>query len=329
MRLCRFINPKKPFRYLLMAMVAALPSIGHAAGDVFPSKPIRLIVPTAGGTVDLIARYVAPPLSIAWKQPVVVDSRPGASGAIGAGIVAQAQPDGYTILASYNPLVNNAFLRKDVRDRFSDLQPITLAVASEQVLVVNPALPVANLAGFINLAKQKQGALNYASIAPGSASHLTMELFKARAGIDLEHIPYQGAGPAINALLGHNTDAGFFAVANVIQLVKAGQLKALAVTGSKRLKSLPEVPSMAELGFQNFDAAIWIGFSAPPHTPVDIVDKYQREIARILSSDETRKAIEQADFEVVASTPQQFKQFLEKETETWRAVAKQANVHLD
>ncbi len=314
---------------LLASLFTVSSFSAHAAEPAFPSKPIHMIVPTAGGTVDLIARYVAPKLSGAWGQPVVVDAKPGASGAIGASVAAQAAPDGYTILVSYNPLVNTAFLRKDLPYRFKDFQPITLAVSSEQVLVANPKVPAANLAQFIELAKRKKGALNYASVGLGSASHLTMELFKTRAGVDMTHIPYQGAGPAINSLLGKNTDAAFFATANVIQLVKAGKLKALAVTGSKNLKSLPDVPSMAQAGLPDFDATIWIGFSAPPGTPSDIVDKYHRAITKILNMPDIRKAIEAADFNVVASTPQEFKHFIDKETATWQEVARRANVHLN
>lgn len=314
---------------LLASLLAAPCLAAHAADAPFPSKPIRMVVPTSGGTVDLIARYVAPKLSAAWKQPVVVDTKPGASGSIGATFVAQAAPDGYTILVSYNPLVNNSFLRKNLHYRFKDFQQITLAVSSEQVLVVNRDVPASNLSQFIKLAKEKKGALNYASISPGSASNLTMELFKARAGVDITHIPFTGAAPAITSLLAKNTDAGIFAAANVIQLVKAGRLRALAVTGSKRLKSLPDVPSMAEAGFPNFDATIWIGFSAPPGTPAAIVDKYQREIAKILDMPEIHKAIEAADFEVVASTPKAFKAFIGKETATWKEIAKRANVRID
>lgn len=314
---------------LLAGLLAAGPLSASAEQAAFPSKPIRLIVPTAGGTVDLIARYVAPKLSQAWGQPVVVDTKAGASGSIGAALVAQAAPDGYTILASYNPLVNSAFLRKDLRFRFADFAPITRAVSSEQLLVVNPNVPAANLAEFIELAKREPGKLNYASISPGSASHLTMELFKTRAGVDIAHIPYQGAAPAIAGLLGGDTQAGFFAAANAIELVRNGRLKALAVSGSKPLRSLPDVPSMAQAGFPDFDATIWIGFSAPPGTPAGIVDMYQREIARILNLPDVRAAIEGADFDVVASSPQDFKAFIQREIATWEEVAKRAGVQID
>lgn len=312
------------FTALLMA--APLAALGQAA---FPSKPIRLVVPTAGGTVDLIARYVAPKLSEAWGQPVIVDTKAGASGNIAASMVAKAPADGYTILAGYNPLAISSFLTEKLTYDLAELTPITLAVSSPQVLVVHADVPASNLREFVSLAKSKNGELNYGSISAGSASHLTMELFKTRAGVELKHIPYKGAAPAINDLLGKSTEAGFFAVANVISYVKAGRLKALAVTGSKRLKSLPDVPSMAESGFPNFDATIWIGFLAPAGTPAPILKKYNQEMVRILRMPDVRDRIEAADFEVVASTPEGFGKFIGSEIKTWEKVAKQAGAQLD
>ena len=312
------------FAALLMA--APLAALSQAA---FPSKPIRLVVPAAGGTVDLIARYVAPKLNEAWGQPVIVDTKAGASGNIAASMVAKSPADGYTILVGYNPLAISSFLTKNLTYDLADLTPITLAVSSQQVLVVHADLPASKLREFISLAKNRNGALNYASVSAGSASHLTMESFKTRAGIELKHIPYKGAAPAINDLLGKSTEAGFFAVANVISYVKAGQLKALAVTGSKRLKSLPGVPSMAESEFPNFDATIWIGFLAPAGTPAPIIKKYNQEIVRIFHMPDVRDKIEAADFEVVASTPEAFRNFIGSEITTWGKVAKQAGVQLD
>ncbi len=318
-------------RLLSVAAILCASCAGALAADeaAFPSKPIHMVVPTSGGTVDLIARYVAPKLSEAWKQPVVVETKAGASGNIAAAAVAKAPGDGYTILAGYNPLVISSFLVKNLPYDLSELTPITLAVSSPQVLAVRADLPVANLQEFVALAKSRQGGLNYASISAGSASHLTMELFKTRAGIELKHIPYKGAAPAMTDLLGGTVDAGFFAAANVINYVKAGRLKALAVTGSKRLRSLPNVPAMSEAGYPKFDATIWIGFLAPASTPAAIVDKYNQEIVRILRSPDVRSKVEAADFEVEASTPAAFAKFIRGEIDTWENVARQANIRLD
>lgn len=310
------------------AFLAGLP-ITAAADAPFPSKAIHIVVPATGGTVDLIARLIAPKLQQAWGQPVVVDTKAGASGNIAAAHVAKARPDGHTVLIGFNPLAISSFLSKNLTYDLKDLQPITLAVASEQLLVVNATVPASTLAEFVALAKASKGRLNYGSIAAGSASHLTMELFKTRAEVDLKHIPYKGAAPALTDLLGGTTQAGVFAAANVIQYVKEGRLKALAVTGSKRLKSLPDVPSMAEAGFPNFDATIWIGFLAPAGTPKPIIRKYQEEIARILQLPDVRAAIAVAEFEAVANKPEEFDAFIRSEVDIWRRVVEQSGTKLD
>lgn len=309
--------------------IAALTSCAVSAQGPFPSKPIRMIVPTAGGTVDLIARIVATGLSEAWGQPVIVDTKAGASGNIAAAYVAKAAPDGHTILTGFNPLAISSFGSKNLPYTLKDFSPITLAVSSEQVLVVNPAVPASTLAEFIAHAKASKGGLNYGSISAGSASHLTMELFKTRAGVDLKHIPYKGAAPALMDLLGGTTQAGVFAAANVIQYVKEGRLKALAVTGKKRLKSLPDVPSMAEAGFSNFNATIWIGFLAPSAVPKPIIRKYHEEIARILRSSEVRAPIEAAEFEVVANKPEEFDSFIQSEIKFWQRVVEQSGTKFE
>lgn len=292
-----------------------------------PSKPVRIVVPASGGTVDLVARAVIPGLQLALGQPVIADTKPGASGNIAATFVAKSPGDGQTILTGFNPIVISTFLSKNLHyDLQKDLKPITLGVTSEQILVVNSGLPVSTLAEFVALAKKSDGKMNFGSIGAGSASHLTMELFKSRAGIQIKHIPYKGAGPAMTDLLGKVTDAGVFAAANVIPYVKDGRLKALAVTGSKRLKTLPNVPSMAEAGFPNFNATIWIGFLAPAGTPDPVVLDMQQQFARVLTSPDVQKNMEANEFDVVASTPDEFARFLKREAETWGSVAKQAGL---
>ncbi len=312
-----------------LMIVAVVASSAALAQEPFPSKPIRLVVPTVGGTVDLIARYVAPKLSEAWGQPVVVDTKAGASGNIAAALVAKAPADGYTILAGYNPLAISAALHEVLQYDLAALTPVTLAVSAPQILVVHPGVPAANIREFIALAKARNGAMSYASISPGSASHLTMELFNTRAGIQLVHVPYKGAAPAINDLLGMHVQAGFFAAANVIQHVKTGQLRALAVTGGKRLTSLPNLPTIVDSGFPMFDATIWIGFLLPAGTPAPIIEKYNREIVRILRLPDVRVRIEALDFDVIGSTPEAFGNFIRSEITTWSNVAKKANVRLD
>ena len=292
-----------------------------------PSKPVRIVVPASGGTVDLVARAVIPALQQALGQPVIADAKPGASGNIAATLVAKSPGDGHTILTGFNPLVISTFLSKNLQyDLQKDLKPITLGVTSEQVLVVNSEVPVSTLAEFVALAKKSDGNMNFGSIGTGSASHLTMELFKSRAGVEIKHIPYKGAAPAMTDLLGKVTHAGVFAAANVIPYVKDGRLKALAVTGSKRLKSLPDVPSMAEAGFPNFSATTWIGFLAPASTPDPVVRDMQQQFARALTSPEVQKRMEANEFDVVANSPEEFAKFLKREAEIWGSVAKRAGL---
>ena len=318
---------KRNWLSFMLVIGGALMPGAVGAHEPFPSMPIHLIVPTVGGTVDLIARIVGTRLSEAWGQPVVIEQKAGASGNIAAEMVARKAADGYTILISYNPLVNSRFLSKELSyNKISDLAPITLATLTPQILVVNSSVPVSNIHEFIAMAKAKPNTLNYASIAPDSASHMTMELFKTRAAIKINHVPYKGAAPAINDLLGKNVEAGFFGAANVIEYVKAKQLRALAVTGRKRLRSLPNVPTVVESGFPDFDATLWIGFLAPAQTPAPIIEKYNHEIIRILELPEVRSQLEALDFEVVGSTPAAFGDFIRSETAIWSNVAKEAHM---
>jgi tripartite-type tricarboxylate transporter receptor subunit TctC len=314
---------------LCAAILAGAAPLARAADPVFPSGPIRFVVPASGGTVDMIARVVAPKLQQALGQPVVVETKAGASGNIAAAFVAKAPPDGHTVLIGFNPLAISAVMSQGLAYELKDLAPITLAASSEQLLVVNAAVPVNTLAEFVALSKKPGSRLNYASIAPGSASHLTMELFKVRSGADVTHIPYKGAAPAISDLLGNQVQSGVFAAANVIGHVKTGRLKALAVTGNKRLQSLPQVPSMAEAGLPDFNATIWLGFLTASGTPKPVIRKLNEEIGRILTSPDVRKSVETAEFDVVASTPEEFDNFIRREVDTWRRVVVQTGAKLD
>lgn len=319
-------SPNRVRRAMGLGFAASLIGAPAFAQRWTPTETVRIVVPASGGTVDLVARLVAPRLQEMWGQPVIAEPRPGASGNIAAALVAKAPGDGHTLLVGFNPLVISTFLSKNLQYDIKELAPVTLGVTSEQVLVVNPDLPVNTLGEFVALAKKPDSRLNYGSIGTGSASHLTMELFKSRAGIDVRHIPYKGAGPALTDLLGKQTSAGVFASANVLPYVKDGKLKALAITGGKRLKSLPGVPSMAEAGFPNLEAPVWIGFLAPATTPAPIVRKIQEDIAKALRSPSAQGSIAAAEFDIVANTPEDFGRFLQREATTWARVAQQADV---
>lgn len=302
---------------LTLAGVLAAPA--HAA-EWAPSKTVRIVVPIVGSTNDVLARLVAPELQKALGQTVIVENKGGAGGTLGANEVAKSAPDGHTLLVGYNgPLAINPTLFKHIPyDAEKDLAPITLAVTASQLLALHPKVPASNLQEFIALAKQ--GKLTYASVSPGSASHLTMEMFKSAAGVDMVHVPYKGAGPAVVDLLGGQVDAAFLVPGNITQFVQQGKAKVIATSGTKRFGSLPNVPTMIEQGFPGFVAVAWIGFLAPGQTPQPIIDRYNKELVRILNSPEIRTQLEKIEFDVVASSPQQFGQWIRDEIPRWGKV---------
>lgn len=310
-------------RTLALWLGAALASAGSAhAQDWAPSKPVKIVVPIIGSTNDVLARLLAPRLQEALGQPVIVENKPGAGGNIGADMVAKSPPDGHTLLVGYNgPLaINVTLFDKMPYDPLKDLAPITLAVKSPQYLVVHPGSGIQSVADLVAKAKARPSKYSYASVAMGSASHLTMEMFKSAAGIHLTHIPYRGAGPAVTDLIAGNVQAGFFVPGNVQQFVKEGRLKLLASTGQKRFAGTPGVPTMIESGYKDFEATSWIGLLAPAGTPRPIIERYQRELVRILHMPEVRDKLVDMQFEVIASTPEQFSAWIRTEIPRWGKV---------
>jgi tripartite-type tricarboxylate transporter receptor subunit TctC len=309
----------------ILFLVLALCVVPAFAQDWAPTKTVRIIVPVLGGTNDLVARLVAPRLQEAIGQSVVVENKPGAGGNVGADMVAKSAPDGHTLLVGYNgPIAVNVSLFSNLPyDPLKDLAPITLVVTTPQFLAVNPNVPANTVGELIALAKKQPGKLTYASIEIGSASHLTMEMMKSAAGVDILHIPHRGSAPAITAILGGQVDAGFFVPGNVLSHARAGKLKLLAATGTKRFEAQPTVPTMIESGFKDFEATAWIGFLAQGATPRPIIDRYNREIVRIVRSPEVRDKLQAVDFEMVASTPEYFGDWIRKEIPRWAAIIKQ------
>jgi tripartite-type tricarboxylate transporter receptor subunit TctC len=299
------------------------------AADWAPTKTVRIIVPIVGGTNDVVARLVAPELEKALGQPVIVDNRGGAGGTIGANDVAKAPPDGHTLLVGFNgPIAINATLfSKLPYDPVKDLAPITLAVMSPQFLTVNPSVPVTNVAEFV--ARAKTTKMSYASVSIGSASHLTMEMLKADAHIDLTHVPYKGSAPAVNDLIGGQVDAAFLVPGNISQFVKTGKARVIASTGLKRFPSAPDVPTMIEQGYPGFVAVSWIGFLAPGGTPKNIIDRYNKEIVRILNLPQVKETLQGMEFEVIAGTPEQFAQWIQTEIPRWGKVIKDTGLKLE
>jgi tripartite-type tricarboxylate transporter receptor subunit TctC len=308
-------------------MVASLAVARSATAQEWkPSKVVRIVVPIVGSTNDVLGRLVGAELQKVLGQPVIVENKGGAGGMIGAAEVAKSAPDGHTLLVGFNgPLsINPSLYPKMSYDPQKNLAPITLAVRAPQFLVVNPNVPAKTLAEFVNLAKKKN--LSYGSVSSGSASHLTMEMLNAAAHIQLTHVPYRGATQAVTDLLSGEVDAAFLVPGNIQQFAKAGRARILASTGEKRFASTPEVPTMIELGYEGFTATSWIGFLAPGGTPQPIIDRYNKEIVRILQQPEIRAKLIQLEFEVVASTPAEFAQWIRTDTQLWGKVIKSAGV---
>lgn len=302
-----------------------------AAQDWAPTKPVRIIVPVVGGTNDLVARLVAPKLQEVLGQTVIVENKGGAGGNIGTDMVAKAVPDGHMIMVGYNgPIaVNVSLFDKMPYDPTKDLAPITLAVTAPQFLTVHPSVPANTVAELVALAKAQPGKLSYASIAVGSASHLTMEMLKTAANVDIVHVPYKGSAPAVTDILGGNVQTAFFVPGNVLQYVKSGQIRLLASTGRKRFASTPNVPTMIESGYPDFEAVAWIGFLTTGGTPRPIIERYHREIVKILNSPEVRDRLLAVEFEMVVGTPEQFGEWIRTEIVRWGKVIKQTGAKVN
>jgi tripartite-type tricarboxylate transporter receptor subunit TctC len=325
------MNMKQKWKATIFFLVWISISNSVFAKEWSPTKPVKIIVPIVGSTNDVLARIVAPKLSEAIGQPVVVENKPGAGGNIGADFVAKATPDGHTLLVGYNgPLaINVSLFEKMPYDSVKDLAPITLAVAAPQYLVVNPALPIKNVQEMVAYAKSSGGKMSYASIAVGSASHLTMEMFKLAAGVEITHIPYRGAGPAITDLLAGNVDAAFLVPGNVQQFLKEGRLRLIATSGQKRFPSTPTVPTLIESGYPDFLATSWIGFLTTAGTPKPVIDRYNKELVKILKSTEVREKLESMEFEVIAGSPDQFRNWIGSEIPRWGKVIKATGAKAD
>jgi len=296
---------KRTTRLLAFLLVAVACVAGGAADAAYPERPITLIVPfAAGGPSDIIARILAVALSPRLGQSVVVDNRGGAAGNIGMAAAAHAAPDGYTLLLTSTAIAVNPELFSNLPyDPFRDFVPITELVNAPNVLVVRPDSGIGSVADLVAQAKADPEKFNYASPGAGTKSHLTGELLKLRSGIRMVHVPFRGAGPAAQAVLGGVTQIGSVALASVEQLIKDGQLRALAVTGAERWFSLPDVPTMIEQGFPGFVSDTFNALFAPAGTPPEIVALLVKESRAAMQRPETREAARKAGFEIVAGTP--------------------------
>jgi tripartite-type tricarboxylate transporter receptor subunit TctC len=303
-----------------------------ANAQSYPSKPIRLVVPfPPGGSLDVVARAIGPKLSEAWGQPVVIDNRPGAGGNIGADLVAKSAPDGYTILegALSTHAVNVSLYSKMPYDPVKDFAPITLVAITPNVLVLNSAFPVNSVSELIAYAKAHPGALSFGSGSNGSAGHLAGELFKTQTGVDMVHIPYKGGAPALQALLAGDTQLMFDNLANSTPQLKAGRLKALAVTTAKRSTLIPELPTLAEAGLPGFDIYTWWGFMAPAGTPREVIIKWNAEVTRILGTPEMKAFFAQQGAEPAPTTAEQFAALIRSEIPKYAKIVRDSGAKVD
>lgn len=301
-----------------------------AAAQQYPDRPIHLVVGfPPGGINDIAARLLAPELSTSFGQSVVVDNRPGAGGTIGAEFVAKARPDGYTLLlGSVSNLAMAASLYKSLPyNPIKDFTAIALVAASPNILVVHPDFPVHSIKDLIALAKQKPGTINYASAGIGTSNHLTVELLKVMAGIDLVHVPYKGDAPAVTAVLANQVPMMFPTLPVALPYIKAGRLRAIAVSSAKRSPLLPEVPTVAESGgLPKFAVSIWVGVVAPPGTPMAIVDKLNAAIRKAVELPSIRDHLQALGADPEGGTPEEFSAYIASETAQWREVAQAARI---
>src|SRR5947209_526672 len=314
----------------LIGLAALCPSLPAYAD--YPNRPVTLIVAfTPGGPSDLLSRILGKKLEQLLGQPFVIENRPGAGGNIAAEAVAHAAGDGYTLLMGNNSiLATNASLYKKIGyNAEQDFAPISLIGSQANILVVNPALPVKSLAELIALAKAKPGRLNFASSGYGAAAHLSGELFKTRAGIDIVHVAYKGAAPALQDVIGGHVEMMFATAASVLGHIRDGLVRPLAVTTLKRTGLLPDVPTVAELGIAGFDATTWHGLVAPAGTPREVIDRLYHTTAVGLDDPAMGKAPGDLGVDIVGSSPKEFAGYIQIEIPKWSAVVKAAGARLD
>ena len=324
-----FARRISPALLALAALATALPAW---AQDNYPAHPVRIIVPfPPGGPADALARLTGERLAQAFSQPFVIENRPGAGGNIGMEQGAKAPPDGYTLTLAPvgNLTIAPSLYSKLPYDPARDYAPITVIAAVPNVLIVHPSVPAKSLRELIALAKAKPGTLNYASPGNGSGAHLAGELLKSMAGIDIVHVPYNGVGPAMNAILGGQVQLFFAQSSAALQHVKAGSVVALGVASPARIASAPDLPTIAEQGLPGFDVTSWYSLVAPAGTPQPIVDRLQREISKALAQPETRAKIAGLGAEPVGNTPSEFAALQRTEAARWAKLAREANIHAD
>src|SRR5882672_1784427 len=307
---------------------ACLLLCGAVAAQTFPEKAVTLVAPfPAGGSVDLVARAVAQQLSEFWKQPVIVSNRPGASGVIGVEAVVRAAPDGYTLLMGTTALSTSAAVYSKLPfDVQRDLAPVSLVVRMTNILVVHPSLPAQSVKALLALAKLKPGALTSASAGVGSSNHLALVLFNMMSGVNINHIPYKGAAPAVTDVIGGHADMTFAPIAAVVSPIKSGRMRALASTAAARSTLFPELPTIAESGVPGYDASGWNALLAPRATPRDVVLRVHATLVESLNAPRVKETLATSGAEAVGNAPDEFAKFLASETAKWTKVIRAAGI---
>jgi len=322
-RLLRAIPRALAGAALLLAGLSA-----HAGA--WPEKPVRLVVSyPPGGTVDAVARIIAPKLSAKLGQPVVIDNRGGAGGAIGGDLVAKSAPDGYTVMLDASNHAQNPALRKMPFDTLRDLAPVSLLVKVPNVLVVNPSAPMKSVADLIAQAKAKPGGINYASSGNGSAQHLAGELFASMAGVQITHVAYKGGGPALTDVMSGHVPVFFASLASSLPFIQGGKLRALAVTGKTHSPALPQLPTVAEAGLPGYEVYEWNAVFVPAGTPAPVVERLSKEFAATLKDPEVRTRLEALGAEVIGSSPAELDSFRRAEITKWTRLAKDNKIQVD
>jgi len=304
--------------------------IGNAhAQDRYPSRPLRVVVPFApGGSTDIFARLIAERLAGPLAQPVVVENRAGASGNIGAEAVAKAPADGYTVLMATTGVmaINNALFKSIAYDAAKDLEPVIFIASITNVLAVPLDLPAKNVVELIALAKKEEGKLTFASSGAGSSTHLSAELFKSMAGIDVVHVPFKGSGQALIDVVAGRVSMIFDNMPSALPHIKGGKLRALGVTGSKRSGALPDVPTIAEAGLAGYESLSWSGFAVPAGTSKDVVQRLNRETAAILASSDMKQKLAEQGADAVGGAPEVFAEHVRREREKWSRLVRERNI---
>jgi tripartite-type tricarboxylate transporter receptor subunit TctC len=314
----------------LCAFVALLFLAAPACAQTYPDRPIRLLVGfAAGGPADISARVLGDKFAEAWGKPVIVENVTGAAGNVATDRVAKAAPDGYTLIAAASATIvtNPSLYQKMPFDPVKDLTPISQICFTPNLLVVPSELPVKSVAELIAYAKAQPGKVSFGSAGVGTSQHLAGELFKTMAGLDMQHVPYRGIAAVMPDLIGGRLTLAFANISAVLPLVREGKLRALAVTSRERWPATPELPTMIEQGFADFDSNAWFALMAPAGTPADVITKLQRETARVLALPEVRKRFDELGMQVIGNTPAEFAAVIAAETPRWTKVIKDAGIN--